>query len=222
MEILKLLIEPDFFAATLRLTTPLLLAALGGVFSERSGVLNLGLEGSMLMGAFFGYLGALYTQNVFFGFVLAAVAGAVLSLIHAFMSVTIRVNQIVTALGVNMLALGVTSTAFRMIFGNDLAQVESPGLVAVNFGSLSKIPFLGKVIFGQTAIVYVAFLLIPIIHYIMFSTHWGLKIRATGEHPKAVDTVGIDVYTVRYTGVLISGILAGLGGAAVTLIKTPV
>lgn len=217
MEILKLLIDPDFLAATLRLTTPLLLASLGGIFSERSGVLNLGLEGAMLMGAFFGYLGALYTQNVYLGFLVAALFGALIALIHAFMSVTVKVNQIVTALGINMLALGITSTAFRLIFGDQLMQMESPGLKPLNFGPLSEIPFFGKVFFSQTLIVYVAFLLIPVIHYLMFNTHWGLKIRATGEHPKAVDTVGIDVYKVRYTAVVISGVLAGLGGAAVTL-----
>jgi ABC-type uncharacterized transport system permease subunit len=217
LEILQLLIEPDFLAATLRLTTPLLLAALGGVFSERSGVLNLGLEGAMLMGAFFGFLGSLYTQNVYMGFLIAALAGASITLIHAFMSVTVKVNQIVTALGVNMLALGITSTAFRLFFGEQLLQLESPGLEPLNFGPLSDIPFFGKVFFSQTLIVYIAFLLIPVVHFIIFKTHWGLNIRATGEHPKAVDTVGIDVYKVRYISIVISGVLAGLGGAAVTL-----
>jgi ABC-type uncharacterized transport system permease subunit len=217
MQILSLLIEADFWAATLRLTTPLLLAALGGVFSERAGINNMGLDGAMLMGAFFGYIGALFTQNAFLGFVCAAISGALIMLLLGFMSINVKVNQIVTALGTNMLALGVTSTAFRMIFGNDLAQLTSPGLVPVNFGALSKIPFLGKVLFGQTPIVYLAIILVPISHYIMYNTHWGLKIRATGEHPKAVDTVGIDVYKVRYVSLIISGILCGLGGAAVTL-----
>jgi ABC-type uncharacterized transport system permease subunit len=212
-----MLIEPDFLAAAIRLTTPLLLAALGGLFSERSGVLNLGLEGMMLMGAFFGYLGALYTQNVVVGLVIAALAGMVLALIHAIMSVTVKVDQIVTAVGINMLALGITSTAFRVIFGNDLQQIESPGLRTVNFGPLSELPFVGPILFNQMSIVYFAFLLIPVVHFILFHTHWGLKIRATGEHPKAVDTVGTSVYTVRYWSVIISGLLAGLGGAAVTL-----
>ena len=111
MQILSLLIEADFWAATLRLTTPLLLAALGGVFSERAGINNMGLDGAMLMGAFFGYIGALFTQNAFLGFVCAAISGALIMLLLGFMSINVKVNQIVTALGTNMLALGVTSTA---------------------------------------------------------------------------------------------------------------
>ncbi|KUO49405.1 MAG: hypothetical protein APF76_08515 [Desulfitibacter sp. BRH_c19] len=213
----QLLTNPDFYNAAIRLTAPLLLAALGGLICERAGVLNLGLEGMMLTGAFFGYLGSLYTQSVVLGLLIAALSGGALATVHAYFSITIRVNQIVTALGLNMLALGVTSTLFRFIFGTDLKQLQSPGMVPVKLGFLSEIPIIGPIFFSQLPIVYFAIALIVIIHFLLYHSKWGLSIRAAGEHPKALDLAGIDVIKVRYSAVIISGVLAGLGGAAITL-----
>ncbi|MGI9861451.1 ABC transporter permease [Moorella naiadis] len=217
MFLLHIFTEADFYNAAIRLTIPLLLAATGGLFSERAGVLNLGLEGMMLMGAFFGYLGSLYAHNVIIGLLVAALSGGLLALLHAYLSITVKVDQIVAALGLNMLALGITSTIFRLIFGTDLNQLESPGMVPVNFGPLSKIPFIGHVFFDQVPLVYVAIILLLLANYILYHTSWGLAVRAAGEHPRALDVAGIDVIKVRYAAVVGSGLLAGLGGAAVTL-----
>ncbi|QGP91096.1 Branched-chain amino acid transport system / permease component [Neomoorella glycerini] len=217
MVLLDIFTDADFYNAAIRLTTPLLLAAMGGLFSERAGVLNLGLEGMMLMGAFFGYLGAFYSHSVLIGLVVAALCGGLLALLHAYLSITVKVDQIVTAVGLNMLALGITSTFFRLIFGMDLKQLESPGMVPVNFGALSKIPFIGHIFFEQVPLVYLAVVLVLLVNYILYHTSWGLSIRAAGEHPKALDVAGIDVVKVRYLAVVLSGFLSGLGGAAITL-----
>ncbi|MGI9952642.1 ABC transporter permease [Moorellaceae bacterium AZ2] len=217
MLILHILTDPDFYNAVIRLTTPLLLAAMGGLISERAGVLNLGLEGMMLMGAFFGYLGALYSQSVLIGLMVATLSGGLLGLLHAYMSISVKVDQIVTAVGLNMLSLGVTSTLFRLIFGTDLKQVEAPGMVAVNLGPLSKIPFIGHIFFEQVPLVYFAIALVFVVNYVIYRTYWGLSVRAAGEHPRALDVAGIDVIKVRYVAVVVSGLAAGLGGAAITL-----
>lgn len=212
-----LLADPEFFASTLRLAAPLVLAALGGLIAEACGVLSLGLEGYMLVGAFFGYLGALYSHSAMVGALAAMVAGATLASIHAWLALRFRADQIVSALGINMLALGLSSSVFRMIFGRDLKQISSAGFPELNWGPLSRIPFLGHAFFQHTLLVYIGLALIPLLHFAFYRTPWGLTLRATGEHPKAVDTVGLNVGRVRLSSILLSGALAGLGGAAITL-----
>ncbi|MCL5676645.1 MAG: ABC transporter permease [Firmicutes bacterium] len=216
-DVWAIIADPAFLAATLRLGTPLLLAALGGLFSEVSGVLNLGLEGSMLSGAFFGYIGALYSGSALLGLVTAALGGALTALVHAVLSIKLKTDQIVSALGVNMLALGVTSLVFHILFGQKLNQQTSPGLTELNFGVLSAMSYFGRGFFQQTGLVYFALLLIPAIHFLLYRASWGLTLRAVGEHPRAVDSVGVNVLRVRFWSVLISGLLAGLGGAAITI-----
>ncbi len=217
LQVVQLLADPEFIASTLRLAVPLLLAALGGLVVESSGVLSLGLEGYMLAGAFFGYLGALYSGSAVVGALAAMAGGMAMASVHALMALWFRADQIVSALGVNMLALGLTSSLFRMIFGRDLKQITSPGFAQLSWGPLSDIPFLGHALFRHTALVYLAILLVPLFHFALYKSTWGLTIRATGEHPKAVDTVGLNVVSVRLAAILFSGALAGLGGAAITL-----
>lgn len=214
---INLFTTPDLYAAALRLTIPLAFAALGGIFSEKAGVLNMTLEGYMLMGAFFAYFGSLYTDSPWLGIACAAFGGAVLALLHAIMTITLRTNQIVTALGLNMLAAGFTSTQFRLTFGIDQVQTSCIGLEKVNLGFLSDIPIVGSVLFSQNVMFYFLLILIPIMAYFMKRTSWGLAIHAAGEHPRALDVAGISVHKVRYWSVIACGVLAGIGGGTLVL-----
>ncbi len=214
---LELLLSQDLYNAAIRLACPLAFAALGGVISEKAGVLNMSLEGYMLTGAFFSYLGALYTGSPWIGFLLGGLGGGLLSILHAWLSITVRANQIVTALGLNMLALGFTSTQFRLIFGVDTVSASSPGFEPLNLGFLSDIPVVGAILFSQNILVYVLLGLIFLVAWMMKKTSWGLSIQAAGENPRALDVSGVSVNSVRYYAVMASGVLAGLGGSALVL-----
>jgi len=205
-----------FFAAAVRLATPLVFTAIGGIFSERSGVVNIGLEGMMLTGAFAGVVGAFFTGNVWLGVLIAVAAGALMALIHAFLSVTIRGDQIVSGVAINILALGLTTYSLRIIWGlQDKPRV--PGFAVWKIPLLGDIPFIGEVLFQHIPLVYLAVLLVPLAHFVLFRTSWGLSLRSVGEHPRAADTLGIGVLRTRYMCVMISGALAGLGGAFLSL-----
>lgn len=214
---LDLLISPDFLNAAIRLTGPLAFAALGGILSEKAGVLNMSLEGYLLMGAFFSYFGSLYSGSPLVGLLCGGVGGGMLALLHAWLTVTVRANQIVTAIGLNMLALGFTSAQFRIAFGIGETQVTCPGFSQVRLGALSNIPVLGPILFQQNIIFYLLLLLIPAISFLMEKTSWGIAIQAAGENPRALDVAGINVLKVRYLSVIFSGILGGMGGAALVL-----
>jgi ABC-type uncharacterized transport system permease subunit len=205
-----------FFAAGVRLATPLIFTAIGGIFSERSGVVNIGLEGMMLTGAFAGVVGAFYTGNAWLGVLTAMAAGALMALIHAFLSVTIRGDQIVSGAAINILGLGLTTYSLRIIWGlQDKPHVA--GFAVWKIPVLGDIPFIGEVLFQHIPLVYLAFLLVPVAHFVLFRTSWGLSLRSVGEHPRAADTLGISVVRTRYICVLISGALAGLGGAFLSI-----
>jgi ABC-type uncharacterized transport system permease subunit len=201
---------------------PIAYAALGGMFSEKSGVVNIGLEGMMLAGCFFGILGADKTNSWPVGLLAAAAAGAVLGLIHAFLSVNMRADQIVGGTAINFLAVGVTGYFFIQVYGeNGTISSEIPNIPDVNLRFLDHIPpksagrdsFL-YVAFGHlNLMIWVLFGLVILAHIVMFRTAIGLRLRSVGEHPRAADTVGISVYATRYWAVILSGILASLGGA---------
>ncbi|MGI9861467.1 ABC transporter permease [Moorella naiadis] len=207
----------DFLIASLRMTTPLLLAAMGGIYSERTGVLNIALESMMLIGAFGSFVWGYYSGNPYLGLLAAIFLGLIMGLVHAFFTVTLRCDQVVTAVGENIFALGVTSTLYRTFFGVTTLQPESPGLPQLALPYLSQLPVLGPILFNHTILVYTGLLMVPLTYLVMFRTTWGLKIRSVGEHPRAADTLGINVYLVRYTCIIISGILASLGGASLTV-----
>lgn len=207
----------DFLVASLRMTTPLLLAAMGDIFSERTGVLNIALESMMLIGAFGSFIFAYYFGNPYVGILAAVALGVLMGLNHAFFTVTLRCDQVVTAVGENIFALGVTSTLYRILLGATPIQPEAPGLPVLRIPWLSQIPGVGSLLFNQNILVYLALIMVPITYIILFHTTWGLKIRAVGEHPRAADTMGINVYLTRYICVVISGIMASLGGAALTV-----
>jgi len=201
------------FASMLRYATPLIFASIGGLFSERSGVVNIGLEGMMLMGAFFGIWGADKTGSWVLGVLIAAAAGGALALVHAFFSIHLRADQIVGGTAINFLALGITGYLFVDIYGTEGTPTDIPSIPDVHLGFLDSWYFLGP-IFGQmNLMIWLALLTIVLTWLVVFKTPVGLRLRSVGEHPRAADTVGISVYGVRYAAVVLSGMLAALGGA---------
>ena len=198
-------------SATLIWATPLTFAAIGGMFSERSGVVNIGLEGMMLSGAFFGALGADKFGSWPMGILCAGVAGGGFALIHAFMAIHMRSDQIVSGFAINFLALGVTGYFFIDIYKENGTPGNLPRIPDVNVG------FLGTVFGHLNLMIWVSFALLILAHVTLFKTPIGLRIRSVGEHPRAADTVGISVYATRYAAVVLSGVLAALGGAYLSI-----
>ena len=213
------------FAAMLRYATPLTFAALGGMFSERSGVVNIGLEGMMLMGAFFAAWGADVTHSWILGIAIGAGFGGGLALIYAFFAIHLRADQIVGGTAINFLALGITGYMFVDIYfssssGEQGTPADLPSIPDVRIGGLQHIPPHGfwSDWFGQlNLMIWVAFAVLILSYVVLFRTPIGLRIRAVGEHPRAADTVGISVYGVRYACVTLSGMLAALGGAYLSI-----
>lgn len=207
----------NFLSADLRTATPILLAALGLVYGERAGIVNIGAEGMMLVGALAGVAGSYFLGNAWYGALAGMFFGGLIALIFAYLTITVKADQVVVGAAINILGLGLTTSFARVIFGVNTAPPKIDSFTPVAVPVLSKIPVLGPVLFQQSALVYVALLLVPVAHFILFKTDIGLKVRAVGEHPKACDTVGIDVYKVRYGSVIVSGLLSGLAGAYVSL-----
>jgi ABC-type uncharacterized transport system permease subunit len=210
-------------AATLRWATPLTFAALGGMFSERSGVVNIGLEGMMLMGAFFGAWGADKTGSWLGGVVIGLAGGAALAFIYAIFAIHLRADQIVGGTAVNFLALGITGYLYNDIYGNNGTPQNLPAVPDVHLGWLHSIPphGLGNLLvnsFGSlNLMIWLSLALLPISYFALFKTAIGLRVRSVGEHPRAADTVGISVYGTRYAAVTLSGALAALGGVFLSL-----
>ena len=198
--------------------TPLLLGTLGEIYAERSGVLNLGVEGMMIMGAYSGFTTAYITGNPWLGILVAAVVGGAFSLIHAFASVTLKANQVVSGLSLTMLGLGLSGMFGRGWEGKPL-PVSIP---KITVSGLSKIPFLGPILFeGQNLIVYMAIILVPLLWYILYRTRIGITIRSVGESPATADSLGINVNRVRYVCVFVGGILAGVAGGYLSVAYRP-
>ena len=200
-------------ASMLRYATPLAFAAMGGIFSERSGVVNIGLEGMMLSGAFFGILGADKLDSWALGLLCAAASGAAFALVHAYFAIHLRADQIVGGTAINFLALGITGYLFIDIYGGEGTPPDIPGIPNVHLAFLEDWYFIGPVLGNLNLMIWLAFLTILLTWIVLFKTPVGLRIRAVGEHPRAADTVGISVYRTRYAAVVLSGILAALGGA---------
>ena len=200
-------------ASMLRYATPLIFAAVGGMFSERSGVVNIGLEGMLLMGCFFGVLGADKFGSWEAGVLLAAVAGGLLALIHAVISIQLRADQILSGTAVWLLGVGLTGYLFIDIYGPEGTPGDIPAIPAVELGFLDGVPFFGEAFGSLNLMIWVGFMLVIASYYVIFRTPWGLHLRSVGEHPRAAETVGLSVYKIRYTAVILSGVLAGLGGA---------
>ena len=214
-DILQLFLTANLWQIALVFAVLLLLPALGGVISERSGVVNIAMEGMMLTGAFFAVWADLNWHNPWIAVVVAMVAGGLMALIHAVVSIRFRADQIVSGIAINIFAAGLTVYLVRAIYGlQDVGHVSpAESLPNLNVPVLSAIPFLGKVLFQQNVIVYVALVLLVVVEIVLFRTRLGLRIRAVGEHPQAADTAGLNVYLIRYGAVITSGLLSGLSGA---------
>jgi ABC-type uncharacterized transport system permease subunit len=215
--LLNLLWSGDLLYATLRLTTPIMFAALGGLLCERAGVLNIGLEGMMLGGALAAYLVALRSGNPYLGLLAACLVGALTALAFAAVVITFRANQIVSAVGLNLFMLGITGVAFRAAVGLSSGSSPAPQLPVWKIPLLGDIPGIGPVLFDHLPLVYLVFLVLAGLTFVFYRTTWGLSIRAVGEHPKAAATVGIDVVRVRYLTVVWSGVMAALGGSMLSI-----
>jgi general nucleoside transport system permease protein len=211
---LEAVITGGLVASTLRFATPLAYAAMGGIFSERSGVVNIGLEGMMLMGAFFAVWGSIWSGSWVVGVLTAMISGGLLALIHGVFSIHLRADQIVSGFAVNLLALGLTGYLYSSIYpdGTPTEKVDRVPSLEGAFGFLSWVP--GA---DLSLLVWIMFLVVILSFVVLFKTPIGLRIRSVGEHPRAADTVGISVYGVRYAAVVSSGVLAALGGAFLSI-----
>jgi simple sugar transport system permease protein len=205
------------FASMLRYATPLIFGALGGMFSERSGVVNIGLEGMMLMGAFFGIMAADKLDSWILGLLVGVLSGGATALLHAIWSIHLRADQIISGFAINFLALGLTGYLFIDIYGQEGTPTDIPSIPNVRLSFLDGVPFLGDIFGNLNLMIWIALILIPLSWLVLFKTPLGLRIRAVGEHPRAADTVGIDVYRIRYGAVIASGMLAAAGGAYLSI-----
>ena len=214
------LLEPALFtailASTIRGTTPILLAALGEAYAERSGLLNLGIEGMMVAGAFSSFAVALKMDSLFSGFVFAAAVGLTLGLVFGILTIALRVNQIVVGLGLTIFTSSMCSFLHRVIFGNQFPILFGAGETS-EIPFLSRIPIIGQALFNQHWMVYLTFLLVPVMYMLMYKTGFGLRVRAVGEAPWAADACGVNVYRTRFYAILLGGLLASLGGAFLAL-----
>lgn len=206
-----------FLAAAIRMATPLFLSALGELFAERSGVLNLAVEGLMLLGAFMAYWGADQTRNAWVGLGAAAVVGILMGLALGVLYVTLRLDQIVAGLAANIALIGISAFLFRLIYGRLPFALKVKGFTSAPIPYLSDIPFLGDVLFKQNLLVYGALLLAPIAAFVLYKTEFGLRVRAAGENPEAPDNMGVSVPGLRFVCLAIGGLMASLGGAFLTL-----
>jgi general nucleoside transport system permease protein len=210
----------SILSVTITQATPITFGALTGVCSERSGVVNIGIEGLLLTAAFFGFMVGVYTHNLGLALCAAVISSTVLALLHALLSITFRVDQIISGTVVNILAVGLTGYLNRQLF----ATGAPPGLAVfprLNIPGLSDLPWAGPILFQQKPLALVAIAAVFIVHFALFRTRWGLRTRAVGEHPLAADTVGVNVNRLRYMNVLLGGAIAGLGGAFFTLESVP-
>jgi general nucleoside transport system permease protein len=206
-----------WFAASVRLAGPVLLAALGETFAETSGVLNVGIEGTILLGALASFLTAYVTGMVWISLLAAIVTGVLFNLLLAWMYVTVRASQVVVGLVFNVLALGIAATAYRRVMGESAGPQNVAMFTPLHLPWLSNLPLIGPALFSQTVLLYLTLVLVVLAQFVLFRTSFGLALRAAGENPNAADAAGISVTRMRYIGVLIGGASAGAAGAYLVL-----
>jgi ABC-type uncharacterized transport system permease subunit len=209
----------NILASTIRISTPLLLGALGELVTERSGVMNLGIEGTMLMSAYVAFLVDFQTNSIILAILAAMLTGALMSLIMAFMASTMKVDQTVTGLSLNLLASGISLFWYRVAFKGtnteSIPTIQTMGTVKLPL--LGDIPYLGKILFNQGLLTYLAFLMVPVIAFFLYRTYTGLAVRSLGENPRAVDMKGINVTRLQYLSVIFGGVMSGLAGSFITI-----
>jgi simple sugar transport system permease protein len=210
-------INIGLFAAAIRMATPIIYASLGGMFSERVGIVNIGLEGVMLTSAFSGVVTSYYTGNPWLGVIAAIIIGGFISFIHAILTIKFLGDQIVSGTGINIMALGFTSYMTQIIWGNRGASESVQGISDISIPIINDLPVIGRIFGTHSPLVYMMPFIVYACYYVLFKTPFGLRIRAVGEHPTAAETAGVDVIRIKYIGVILSGMLAGLGGAFLSL-----
>lgn len=218
-DILKVTFIISLLSGMFRMAAPILLAALGELITERSGVLNLGVEGTMVIGGFAGFLATYQSGSLWIGLLWAVIAGAVMSALFAFVVVILKADQTIAGLTVNIFAAGVSLYLFRVTFAGgateNLATVET--FEAVPIPLLSRIPFLGEFLFNQHVLTYIALGMVLLIHLFLYNSKYGLSLRAIGDNPRAVDMKGVNVTLYQFLGVVFGGMMAGMGGSFLTL-----
>jgi ABC-type uncharacterized transport system permease subunit len=209
----------NILASTIRISTPLLLGAMGELVTERAGVMNLGIEGTMLMSCYVAFLVDFQTGSTILAILAAMLTGALMSLIMAFMASTMKVDQTVTGLALNLLASGISlfwyRVAFKGISTESIPTIQPMGITKIPF--LSNIPYIGEILFSQGLLTYLAFIMVPVIAFFLYRTQIGLSIRSLGENPRAVDMKGINVTRLQYLSVIFGGVMSGLAGAFITI-----
>jgi simple sugar transport system permease protein len=205
------LVTTAVLTSTLRQSTPIILGALAGIMCERSGVINIGIEGMMLLAAFFGFLFNVWSGNLFVAVMGAVLVGSIVGAFHALMSISLKVDQIISGTVINILALGFTGYFYQQ------GLTTQGKLTDIRIPLLADLPLIGPVFFDNPPITYLALIMVVAIHVLLYRTRWGLRTRAVGEHPGAADTVGIRVNMMRYVNVIIGGMLAGLAGGFLSL-----
>jgi len=209
-----------FLTSTIAMPTPILLAALGELIVEESGVLNIGIEGAMLAGAFFGLAAAYFSGSLLLGLVAAVAAAVTMNALLAALVVNLAVNEVVAGTALDILAAGLTGVFYRRLFGITGKAFTVIPLQPILVEPLAQIPIIGPALFGQNALVYGTFALVPLTGFVVRHTRYGLRLRAAGERPEAADALGLNVYRLRWEALLIAGVLTGLAGAYLTLAYT--
>lgn len=216
-EILSVIFSINTFNAALRLSIPLALGAMAGAFSERSGIINIGLEGLLLIGAFTGVLGSFITGSAWLGVIFAAISGILTALIFAIFVIEFKANHVVAGVGLNILVLGFTTWMMQIIWGTKGASPSVNSVPPIKINFLEDIPIVGQLLGNQSPYVYLMLILIIAGWVLLFKTPLGLRIRFTGEHPEAADSQGINVKKIKYFSLLLSGFLCGIGGSYLSL-----
>ncbi len=213
----------SMLVSTLILSTPIIIASLGGLFSERSGVVNIALDGLMMFGGFSAATAIVFLENStslapWWALIIGMIVGALVSIIHAYLSIDLNADQIISGTAINLLAPGITIYLAQIIFGQQRTETFTHSFRKTTYPVLSDIPVIGDIFFKNIyPTVYVAFILVVVSWFIVYKTPFGLRLRATGENPHAVDSMGVSVRKMRYIGVIVSGALAGLGGGILVL-----
>lgn len=220
MEALQSILSMSMLLATLRLAIPLTLASIGGVLCERSGIINLGIEGMMLMGSFGAVVGSHISGNLWIGVLFGVLVGGLFGLLHAVLCIKFRTNQSVSGVGINIFASGLTVVLCRAIWDSDGSSGTVAQVPTITIPGLSKIPFISAFFEKQSPFLYITVLIVAISWYMMCKTNIGLRLRTIGDHPKAASTAGVDVTRYRYICVTLCGMLCGLGGAYLSIVQS--
>jgi ABC-type uncharacterized transport system permease subunit len=212
-----ILTNPELWALTISMSIPIAYGALGGVFSERGGVVNIAIEGIMLMAAFFGVAVSYWTQNAWIGLLGGMAGGMVMALLLAWATIWLKADHVVVGMAVDILALGLTSYLLDAIFGYNGTPINTPSLPQWNLAFLSHLPIVGPALAQESVLAYLFIPVVLVANYVLFHTPWGLRLRSVGENPHVARTAGLSPKRIKLAGVLISGLLAGIGGAYLSI-----